>query len=161
MRATYGVCLHNFFWRQCCLAWLAPGLTGPPPSLLTIAHVVCWSQNVYGSQACMNRFHSYFYPRHSYTWWIQPLRIRAGASPICLNPMTLTYVKKSTFTCLGGTEFFFPILCQDGKIFLGRTNPRKCLTNNSIQPKKNEEKSSPRFFLNEKVILGRFFFPRL
>ena len=105
-----------------------------------------WSQNVYGSQACMNRFHLYFYPRHSYTWWIQPLRIRAGASPICLNPMTLTYVKKSTFTCLGGTECFFPILRQDGKIFLGRTNPRKCLTNNSIQPKKNEEKSSPRFF---------------
>ena len=31
MRATYGVCLHNFFWRQCCPAWLAPGLTGPPP----------------------------------------------------------------------------------------------------------------------------------
>jgi hypothetical protein len=30
MRATYGVCLHNFFWRQCCPAWLAPGLTGPP-----------------------------------------------------------------------------------------------------------------------------------
>src|SRR6185436_10361747 len=137
---------HNFFWRQCCPAWLAPGLTGPPPSFaLTIG------QNVYGSQACMNRFHLYFYPRHSYTWWIQPLRIRAGASPICLNPMTLTYVKKSTFTFLGGTEFFFPILCQDGKIFLGRTNPRKCLTNNSIQPKKNEEKSSPRFFKNEKV----------
>ena len=31
MRATYGVCLHNFFWRQCCPAWLAPGLTGGPP----------------------------------------------------------------------------------------------------------------------------------
>ena len=147
-------------FAQLLLAPVLPCLASPrfdwaPPSLLTIAHVVC------GSQACMNRFHSYFYPRHSYTWWIQPLRIRAGASPICLNPMTLTYVKKSTFTCLGGTEFFFPILCQDGKIFLGRTNPRKCLTNNSIQPKKNEEKSSPRFFKNEKVILGRFFFPRL
>ena len=139
MRATYGVCLHNFFWRQCCPAWLAPGLTGPAFAFDDCSCGMLKSERIWFSGM------SYFYPRHSYMM-DQPLRIRAGASPICLNPMTLTYVKKSTFTFLGGTEFFFPILCQDGKIFLGRTNPRKCLTNNSIQPKKNEEKSSPRFF---------------